>query len=413
MSLDEDVRAELRELEARHRLRVPRVVDGTHGPRITLDGVDVINAASNDYLSLAGDRRLARAAANALDEYGTGAGASRLITGTHRRHIALELALADWLQTAGARLFNTGYAANVGVLTALLRAGDVVFSDELNHASIIDGCRLSRADVVVFPHRDVAALERALTTRTGRRRIVISETLFSMDGDIADVAALAALCKRHGAALILDEAHAIGVWGPEGRGIAAEAGVVPDVLIGTCGKALGGFGAFAASSTAIADLLWNRARPFVFSTALPPSVPAAVQAAVEIVRGNEGDERRRNLVARATELRMVLGMPGVQSGSSKSGLEGNAGMGAGGSGATHLAGGHPRSAIAPVIVGDDQRVMAISGALLETRVFVQGIRPPTVAEGTARLRVSLCSGHTTADVRAIGTAIVDALKRFT
>jgi 8-amino-7-oxononanoate synthase len=391
VSLDDDVRAELRELEARHRLRVPRVIDGLTGPRITLDGVEVINAASNDYLSLAGDRRLARAAANAIDEYGTGAGASRLITGTHRRHVALEQALADWLQCGGVRLFNSGYAANVGVLTTLLRAGDVVFSDELNHASIIDGCRLPRADVVVYPHRDVAALERALSTRTGRRRIVVSETLFSMDGDIADVAALADLCKRHDAALILDEAHAVGVWGPEGRGIAAEAGVVPDVLVGTCGKALGSFGAFAASSAAVADLLWNRARSFVFSTALPPSVPAAVQAALEIVRGSDGDERRRNLVARATQLRMEIGR-------------------AAGSSAVL---GEPRSAIAPVVVGDDRRVMAISAAMLEQRVFVQGIRPPTVPEGTARLRVSLSAGHAAADVSQLVSALSAAVQRFT
>jgi 8-amino-7-oxononanoate synthase len=391
VSLDDDVREELRELEARHRLRVPRIVDGAHGPRITLDGVDVINAASNDYLSLAGDPRLARAAANALDEFGTGAGASRLITGTHRRHVALEHALADWLRCGAARLFNTGYAANVGVLTALLRAGDVVFSDELNHASIIDGCRLSRAEVVVYPHRDVTALERALTTRTGRRRIVISETLFSMDGDIADVEVLAALCKRHDAALILDEAHGIGVWGPEGRGIAAEAGVVPDVVIGTCGKALGGFGAFAATSSAIADLLWNRARPFVFSTALPPSIPAAVQAAVEIVRGTDGDERRRKLIARAEQLRMMLVADTP----------------------LRAVGGHARSAIAPVVIGDDQRVMAISRALLEKRVFVQGIRPPTVPEGTARLRVSLCAGHSREDIESLATGLLETMRCFT
>src|SRR5690606_3168997 len=158
----------------------------------------------------------------------------------------------------------------------------------------------------VFAHRDLAALERALSSRHGRRRIVVSETLFSMDGDLADVEALSALCRRHDAALILDEAHAVGVWGPEGRGIAALAGVTPDVLVGTCGKALGGFGAFAATSAAIADLLWNRARSFVFSTALPPSVPAAVQAAVEIVRGSDGEHRRRNLVAHAAKLRERL-----------------------------------------------------------------------------------------------------------
>jgi 8-amino-7-oxononanoate synthase len=393
VSLDDDVRDELRELEARHRLRVPRVVDGTTGPRITLDGVEVINAASNDYLSLASDPRLARAAASALDEYGTGAGASRLITGTHRRHVALEHALADWLRFPAARLFNTGFAANVGVLTSLARAGDVVFSDELNHASIIDGCRLSRAEVVVFPHRDHAALERGLATRTGRRRIVVSETLFSMDGDIADVEALAELCRRHDAALILDEAHAVGVWGPEGRGVAALAGVTPDVLVGTCGKALGGFGAFAVSSSSVAQLLYNRARSFVFSTALPPSVPAAVQAALEIVRGSDGDERRRNLVARAEQLRQLVRT--------------SAGTNAG----SPTIGGAVGSAIAPVVIGDDERVMTISAAMLEHRVFVQGIRPPTVPEGTARLRVSLCAGHSVQDIEAIASAIANASSR--
>lgn len=380
MSLDDDVREELRRLEAQHRLRTPRVVDGAHGPRITLDGAAVVNAASNDYLALAGDRRLVRAAANALDEYGAGAGASRLITGNHRRHVALEQALADWLRCTGVRLFNAGYAANVGVLTALLGAGDVVFSDELNHASIIDGCRLSRAEIVIYPHRDVAALEQALATRTGRRRLVVSESLFSMDGDVADVKALAALCRRHDAALMLDEAHAVGVWGPEGRGIAAAEGVTPDVLVGTCGKALGSFGAFVGTSAAIADLLWNRARSFVFSTALPPVVPATVQAALEIVRGSEGDARRRNLVASAEELRQHV-----------PGLAGAAG-----------------SAIAPLVIGDDQRTMAISAALLESRVFIQGIRPPTVPEGTARLRISLSAGHTAADIETIGRALVQA-----
>lgn len=385
VSLDDEVRDELRELEARHRLRVPRVVDGAHGPRIRLDGVEVINAASNDYLSLAGDPRLARAAANALDEDGSGAGASRLILGNHRRHVALEQAIADWLRCPGVRLFNSGYAANVGVLTTLLRRGDVVFSDELNHASIIDGCRLSRAEIVVFPHRDLAALERALATRTGRRRIVVSETLFSMDGDVADVEALAALCRRHEAALILDEAHAVGVWGPEGRGIAALAGVTPDVLVGTCGKALGGSGAFAATSAAIADLLWNRARSFVFSTALPPSVPAAVQAAIEIVRGSDGEDLRRNLSARAQQLREAV-----------SGI-----------------GGAPTSAIAPLVIGEDRRTMAVSAAVLERRVFIQGIRPPTVPEGTARLRISLAAGHTADDLQTMATAVNDAVRRIT
>ena len=382
MSLDEDARAERQRLDAAHRLRTPRVVDGLPGPRITLDGQDVLNLASNDYLSLAGDRRLARAAAAAADEAGTGAAASRLIVGNHRRHVAVEAALADWLRVSGVRLFASGYAANVGVLSALAGAGDVVFSDELNHASIIDGCRLSRAEIVVFPHLDLGALERALHQHRGRRRLVVSETLFSMDGDLADVAALAELCRRHDAALVLDEAHAIGVRGPEGRGVAADAGVVPDVLVGTCGKALGASGAFVATTAAVADLLWNRARSFVFSTGPSPIVAAAVEAAIAIVRSSEGDERRRTLAAHARRLREFV----------------------------PAAGGAADSPIAPIVVGDDRRVMVLTSRLLEQRVFVQGIRPPTVPEGTSRLRVSLSAGLRREDLEPAAALLVNATR---
>lgn len=365
VSLEDDVRGELGELEAAHRLRVPRVVDGRQGPLATIDGREVVNFASNDYLGLAGDPRLVRAAAAALDDGGAGVGASRLIVGNHRQHVLLEAAVADWMQCGGVRLFNSGYAANVGVLTALLRAGDVVFSDELNHASIIDGCRLSRAEVAVFAHRDVAALEAALATRRGRRRLVVSESLFSMDGDLADVEAIWALCKRHDAVFVLDEAHAAGVIGPEGRGLAAQHGVVPDVVLGTFGKALGGFGAFAATSRAVADLLWNRARPLVFSTGLPPSVPAAARAAIEIARGTDGDVRRATLAGHARRLRELV--PRV--------------------------GGAPASAIAPLVIGDDRAAMRCTERLLGDGIFVQGIRPPTVPPGTARLRVGLSAAH--------------------
>jgi 8-amino-7-oxononanoate synthase len=365
VSLEDDALDELRELEALHRLRVPRVRDGVPGAVIRLDGRDVLNFASNDYLGLAGDPRLSRAAAAALDDAGTGAGASRLIVGNHRHHVRLEAAVADWLGCGGVRLFNSGYAANLGVLTALLGAGDVVFSDELNHASIIDGCRLSRAEVTVFRHRDVAALEAALVDRVGRRRIVVSESLFSMDGDLADVEAIAALCKRHDAAFVLDEAHAIGVIGPEGRGLAALHGVVPDIVIGTFGKALGGFGAFAATSRAVAELLWNKARPLVFSTGLPPSVPAAAQAAIEIVRGVDGEHRRARLAGHARRLRALV--PGIL--------------------------GAAASAIAPLVIGEDRAAMRCTDLLLAEGLFVQGIRPPTVPPGTARLRVGLSAIH--------------------
>jgi 8-amino-7-oxononanoate synthase len=365
VSLEDDALEELRGLEALHRLRVPRVRDGVPGAMIRLDGRDVLNFASNDYLGLAGDPRLSRAAAAALEDGGAGAGASRLIVGNHRHHVRLEAAVADWLGCGGVRLFNSGYAANVGVLTALLGAGDVVFSDELNHASIIDGCRLSRAEVTVFRHRDVAALEAALQDRVGRRRIVVSESLFSMDGDLADVEAIAALCKRHDAAFLLDEAHAIGVIGPEGRGLAALHGVVPDIVIGTFGKALGGFGAFAATSRAVAELLWNKARPLVFSTGLPPSVPAAAQAAIEIVRGVDGEHRRARLAGHARRLRALV--PGIL--------------------------GAAASAIAPLVIGEDRAAMRCTDRLLAEGLFVQGIRPPTVPPGTARLRVGLSAAH--------------------
>jgi 7-keto-8-aminopelargonate synthetase-like enzyme len=267
-------------------------------------------------------------------------------------------------------------------LTSLLRAGDVVFSDELNHASIIDGCRLSRAEIVIVPHCDLAALEAGLATRHGRRRIVVSESLFSMDGDLADVEAISALCKRHGAAFILDEAHAVGALGPEGRGIAAERGVVPDVVVGTFGKALGSFGAFAATSPAIADLLWNRARPLVFSTGLPPSVPAASRAALEVVRGPEGAERRRTLAAHARRIRALV----------------------------PRASGDSTSAIVPVVIGGDRDVMSCADQLLSGGRLVQGIRPPTVAVNTARLRIGMSAAHTAAQVEALGAALADALR---
>jgi len=376
VSLDDDARSELAKLEAAGRLRTPRVLDGLQGPRAVVDGRSVLNLASNDYLSLAGDPRLARAGAAALETGGAGAGASRLIVGNHREHVALEAALGDWLRVPGLRLFNSGYAANVGTISALVGTGDTVISDELNHASIIDGCRLSRAEVIVVPHRDLGAFERALASRSGRK-LVVSESLFSMDGDIADVEALSVLARRHDAALMLDEAHALGVMGPEGRGVASSRGVVPDLLVGTSGKALGGFGAFVATSRAVAELLWNRARSLVFSTGLPPAVAASVRAAIEIVRATEGEDRRRAVARNARALRDRI--PGL--------------------------GGDSASPIAPLLVGDDRVVMELSSRLLERGVFVQGIRPPTVPVGTARLRVSVSAGHSDSDVVVLHDAM--------
>jgi 8-amino-7-oxononanoate synthase len=267
-------------------------------------------------------------------------------------------------------VFNTGYAANTGILTALLQAGDVVFSDELNHASIVDGCRLSRAEIIVYPHRDLDALESSLRQRPGRRRVIVSESLFSMDGDLADVRQLSELAKRYDAAWMLDEAHAIGVLGPSGRGVAAKHDVVPDLLVGTLGKAFGVAGAFVATTEAIAELLWNRARPFVFSTGLPPPMAAAALEGLAVIRSDEGDRRRRRLQENIALLRAEV--PRL--------------------------GGASESPIAPLIVGSDERVVQISQAWLEAGFFVQAIRPPTVPEGTARLRISLSSEHQPTDI---------------
>jgi 8-amino-7-oxononanoate synthase len=383
VSLDDEAREELRALEAQHRRRVERVVDGRPGRVLELDGREVLCVASNDYLGLAGDPRLARAACRVLEQCGVGAGASRLIAGNHREHVALEAAIADWLRCGGVRLFSSGYAANAGALAALAQVGDAVFSDELNHASLIDGCKLSRAEVVIYPHRDLVALAALLERSRHRRRLVVSESVFSMDGDFADVQALAWICERAGAALVLDEAHAIGTLGPEGRGLAAAGGVVPDVLIGTCGKALGTAGAFVASTAAVASLLWNRARTFVYSTGQPPAVAAATHAAVEIVRSTEGAGLRRVLAERAAQLRAEL----------------------------PAAGGAPGSAIAPVRLRTDFAAAAVTERLLERGIYAQGIRPPTVPPGTARLRIVVSAALTEADVGRVSREVVDALRQ--
>jgi 8-amino-7-oxononanoate synthase len=372
-SLDDDARAALARLDELGRRRGARVVEGS-GPIVRVDGREMIDASSNDYLGIAGHPALKQAAREALED-GVGARASRLVTGNHRWLVNLEHALADWLHADGVCVFASGYAANVGTISALFGEGDVIFSDALNHASIIDGCRLSRAEVVVFPHRDVAALERAMRERSGRRRVVVSETLFSMDGDVADVVALRDLCERHDASLLLDEAHAVGAHGPNGRGIAASRNVVPEVLVGTFGKALGAAGAFVATTHSIAELLWNQARTLVFSTAPPAAVVAAALAAVELVCGSEGESRRASLEMNVRHLRKR---------------------------APHLRGEH---AIAPLLVGADCEAVAMATRTFERGVLTVAIRPPTVPDGSARLRVSISSTHSFAMIDRIGVAL--------
>jgi 8-amino-7-oxononanoate synthase len=374
---------ELAELDARGQRRRLRVAASPPGRLVQLDGRAVLNFSSNNYLGLADHPVLAHASSDATERTGTGAGASRLILGTQDLHVGLEQALAAWHDQPAALLFNSGYHANVGVLQALAREGDVVFSDALNHASIIDGCRLGRARVVVYPHCDLEALAALLARHHGRRRLVVTDSVFSMDGDRAPLPALAALCRANDAVLMIDEAHAAGVLGPGGRGLAAEAGVVPDIHVGTLSKALGSFGAYVAGEQALIDLLLHRARSFVFTTALPPGVVAASQAAVHLVQSEHGQQLRDRLAAHVARFRQGLAERGL------------------------LPAGAGTTPIFPVLVGDERQTMACTQHLLEQGIYAQGIRPPTVPRGTSRLRFALMATHEPGDLERALAALDD------
>lgn len=335
-----------------------------------------LNLCSNDYLGYAASGRLRGFARAAAEEHWTGAGASRLVAGEHAAHRALERQIAGWLRAEDALLFTSGYAANVGIIAALCGEGDLIVSDALNHASIIDGCRLSRARTVVVPHLDADEVRRALRGSEGRRRWVIAESYFSMDGDCPDLRALRSICDEEDAALVLDESHAMGIYGPEGRGLAAAAGITPDVLVGTLGKALGAQGAFVAGSRELCAWLWNRARSFVFSTGLSPLLAAIAKGGIELAQTD--DAGRAFLMARSSELREGLSDLGLAIAPGSQGP------------------------IIPVLVGESGRAVALSRALGERGSDVQAIRPPTVKEGSARLRVTASALLEPADVeRAI------------
>jgi 8-amino-7-oxononanoate synthase len=316
---------------------------------------------SNDYLGLAREP---------APSHPSGAGASRLIVGERPEHVALEQALASWLGVPAALLFTSGYAANVGVVSALAEPADLIVSDRLNHASIIDGCRLSRAHVEVTDHLDLASVARVLAQPRRGRAWVVTESYFSMDADTPDLVELRAICDAHGAALVVDEAHAVGVFGPAGRGICAERGVVPDVLVGTLGKSFGSGGAFAAGSSELVSWLWNRARSFVFSTGLSPVAAAAGSRSLRDIAGDS--TRRERLLENVRRLR--------------SGLQG-LGLSPRGHGP-----------IVPLVVGDSRRALAVADSLRSEGVYVQAVRPPTVPVGTARLRMTTTAAHSHQDI---------------
>jgi 8-amino-7-oxononanoate synthase len=369
-----DLDERLAELDSSGLRRRLRVVDGPQGPEVMLDGQPVLLLCSNNYLGLADHPRLRRAAADAALSLGTSSGASRLISGSMSIHADLEADLADFEGTEAALLFGSGYLANTGVIAALARRGEVVFSDELNHASIIDGCRLAGAETFVYRHCDTEHLEWGLRRAAGRGALIVTDGVFSMDGDIAPLGELAILAQRHRCRLMVDEAHATGCLGPGGRGSVAAAGLTGevDLIMGTLGKALGGYGAYVCGSREMADFLINTARPFIFSTAPPPPAVAAAAAALELLAESPG--RVERLQGNATALRDGLGSEGLEPIGSD-------------------------TQIVPLLVGEAGDAMALCERLLEEGIFAQAIRPPTVPPGTCRLRLTVMATHRASDLR--------------
>jgi 8-amino-7-oxononanoate synthase len=369
-----DLQDRLDELKELGLYRRMRMVSGPQGPRVLLDGKPVLLLCSNNYLGLADHPRLREAAADAAMRWGAGAGASRLVSGNMTLHRRLEERLATFKGTQSALLFGSGYLANVGVVSALARKSEIVFSDELNHASIIDGCRLSGAETFVYRHGDVDHLAWGLRNADGRGALVVTDGVFSMDGDVAPLEEIVELARRHDVRVMVDDAHGTGTLGPGGRGSVAEAGLdgEVDVIVGTLGKALGSYGAFVAGDQALTRYLVNTARPLIFSTGLPPAAAAAAIAALELLQ--EQPRRVERLADNAATLRDELAREGFD----VSGSE---------------------TQIVPLIVGEADLAMRICEAALEQGVFAQAIRPPTVPDGTSRLRLAVMASHTRSELR--------------
>ena len=363
-----DLAHRLQELRDRGLHRRLRLISGPQGQRVLLDGRPVLLLCSNNYLGLADHPSVRRAAAEAAMRWGAGAGASRLVSGNMRLHRRLEERLAAFEGYDAALLFGSGYLANVGVISALARNGEVIFSDELNHASVIDGCRLARAETFVYRHADLEHLAWGLRQARGRGALIVTDGVFSMDGDVAPLEGLVKLARRHDCRLMVDEAHATGAIGPGGRGSVAATGLSGevDIVMGTLSKALGGYGAYVCASPEVVEYLVNTARPFIFSTALPPPAVAAAVAALELLDSHP--HRVERLQANAAAMREALASEGLSVGPSE-------------------------TQVIPVIVGEAEAAMRLCEKALERGVFAQGIRPPTVAEGSSRLRLTVMATH--------------------
>lgn len=382
MRLIDELSAELAQLDQDGLRRRHQTVDSPCQPASLIDGCQMLAFCSNDYLGLANDPRLVDALCAGARQWGAGSGASHLVSGHLRPHADLEQALAAFVGFPAALLFSTGYMANLAVLPALAGRNDAVFADRLNHASLIDAAILARAEHHRYPHNDVAALDRLLAASTARRKIIVTDTVFSMDGDLAPLPELLELAGRHDALLVVDDAHGFGVLGPQGRGTVAHFGLPADprlVLMGTLGKAAGVSGAFVAAHPVIIDWLLQRARTHIFTTAAPPALSVALGEALHLIA--EADDRRGHLESLIVHLRTrcaALPWPLMPS----------------------------QTAIQPLVVGDNHRTLALAAGLRERGIWVPAIRPPTVPAGQARLRISLSAAHRIEDV----DALVDALE---
>jgi len=382
--MEEHFTEELEALRARSLDRHLREIGSAQGSEIEIAGRRLINFSSNDYLGLANDPRLRKAATAAIDEFGVGAGASRLISGTQSPHLALEHALAQWKGTEAALCFSSGYAVALGTIPVLVTKNDVVLLDKLCHASLIDGAKLSGAALRVFPHNHVGKLESHLEWArrecSGKRVLIITESVFSMDGDRAPLRDLVELKRRFGAMLMLDEAHAVGVIGPNGRGLASAENLSEevDVQMGTLSKALGASGGYICGAHTLIECLINRARSFIYSTAPPPAVVAAALDAIDFLSSPEGEERRLLLWERIRLMQHLLLRSELDKEHSSD-----------------------SSAIFPWMVDDEKAALNLTGALQNEGFLVPAIRYPTVANGAARLRITVTAAHEASQIRAL------------
>ncbi len=394
MDLIAGIDRKLDALAAQSLTRRRRVTDGASSPRQVVDGREMLAFCSNDYLGLAAHPAIVAALREGADRYGAGSGASHLVSGHSRAHALLEQRFGEWMapyiDNARALYLCTGYMANLAVLTALGADADAqIFSEALNHASLIDGARLAKANVSVYPHGDVAILEQQLGASTAGTRIVVTDSVFSMDGNLAPLPELLALCERHGAWLVVDDAHGFGVLGQHGRGALEHFALrSPNlVYIGTLGKAAGVGGAFVAAHASVIELLVQRARPYIYTTAAPPALAHALQASLDIIGGDEGVQRRSHLAALVAQLRDALRLQRWQ-----------------------LVPSH--TAIQPIIIGSNEDALRVAAGLHEQGLWVPAIRPPTVAPGTARLRVTLSAAHSHEEVARLARAL-NELERAT